>query len=173
LDRTDFRNGPSRPASIDYPGRLSTDGGDMFSQQRTGHYRNLKINRDWFEHQRSNGAAPERHQPAPEKAAPEKQRENRRADLHPPPERAPAAAAPEREQVRIELRHGFNPGVPVSRPENQVRRSYDQQPQRDNSATRNQMREAARETLRRNESPARPEARELNRAPETARGLER
>ena len=169
------RNGPSRPATMDYVGRLSDDGG-MFAQQRSAHYRNQKLNRNYFEHQRSNGAQPERHQLAPEKSVPATQRESRRTDLHPAPaartpERTPAQT-PERQQARLELRHGFNAGVPVSKPDHQVRRSYEQ-PQRE-SAARNQMREAARETLRRHNGPERPEPRELNRpAPEKARGLER
>jgi hypothetical protein len=164
------RSGPSRPASMNYPGRLSADSGDMFSQQRAAHYRNQTLNRSYFEHQRNNGAQPER---APEKSALQQQRETPRADLRPAPARAANTDAPQR-QARIELHAGFNAGVPVSRPDNQVRRSYEQQPQRSDSEARSQMREAARETLRPHAGPERPEARELNRpAPEKARGLER
>jgi hypothetical protein len=171
LDRTDFRNGPSRPDVATYAGRLSRSG-DMFSEQRAAYHYNLKVNQSWYAQQRDGDARSERRQFAPEKTEPEKQRETRRADLRPAPARAPEKAAPERQQARIELRHGFNAGVPVSEPRHQVRRSYEQAPQRNDSEARSQMREAARETLRPH-GPERPEAQELNRAPERPRGLER
>jgi hypothetical protein len=150
LDRTDFRNGPSRPDVTTYAGRLARSG-DMFSEQRAAYHYNLKVNQSWYAQQRDGDARPERRQFAPEKAA------------------------PERQQARIELRHGFNAGVPVSEPRHQVRRSYEQAPQRNDSEARNRMREAARETLHRQNGPARPAPHELNRpaAPERPRGLER
>jgi hypothetical protein len=177
LDRTDFRNGPSRPDVTNYAGRLSRDG-SMFSEQRAAHNLNQKLNHSWFEHQRSAGErpAPQRHQPAPESYAPVKPRENHRTDLHPAPAaRTPPrtpAQTPERQQARLELRHGFNAGAPVSRPENQVRRSVEQAPQRDDRM-RGQMRDAARETLRPHNGPERPAAHEFNRPAPASRGLER
>src|ERR1700751_1035756 len=123
-------------------GRLSADSGDMFSQQRAAHYRNLKINQSWYEHQRNaKEPAPQRHQPPPESYAPGKPREHHRTDLHPAPAaRTPPrvpASTPERQQARLELRSGFNATAPVSRPENQVRRDYTEQPQRGDSEARN------------------------------------
>jgi hypothetical protein len=173
LDPTDFRSGPSRPDVTNYAGRLSRDG-SMFSEQRAAHNLNQKLNQSWFEHQRNTTARPERHQPAPEKSAPAAQRESRRTDLHPAPAaRTPdltPAQTPQRQQARLELRHGFNAGVPVSKPDHQVRRSYE----RDDSTMRNRMREAGRETLRPHAGPERPQAQELNRpAPERSRGLDR
>jgi hypothetical protein len=178
LDRTDFRNGPSRPDVTSYAGRHARDG-SMYAEQRAAHFYNLKVNQNYFEHQRTtNQTRPERHQPAPEKSAPAVQRESRRPDLHPAPaartpERTPAQT-PARQPARLELRHGFNVGVPVSKPDHQVRRSYEQAPQRDDSTMRNRMREAGRETLRPHAGPERPQAQELNRpAPERSRGLDR
>jgi hypothetical protein len=162
------RNEPGRPDVTNYAGRHARDG-SMHSEQRAAHNYNLKLNQNWYAHQRNvnAGPGPERHQPPPEKSL-HPPRESRRADLHPAPARAPEKAAPEPRQARIELRHGFNKTVEPSKPENQVRRDYSRQP----SAVEKRFGKTARETLRHEAEPVR--SLELNRpAPDRARGLER
>jgi hypothetical protein len=187
VDRADFRPEPSRPNPMDYKGRLFRGGDmDMQSQQRAAHHYNLKVNEKYFEHQRDNTRArPERHQPAPARAAagPSTQRETPR-DLRPEAGRAPQRAAnapaperqPARQEVRIALRQGFNADLKPPEPKNQVRRSYvEPQPERNapGREMRNEMRAAARETLRPALAPERPQMTpEVNR-PAPSRGLER
>ena len=144
------RDTASPALNVDYPGRLHRLGG-MEGENFAAHYYNKdRVNQKWFAHERSkdNGhqvpaQGPEgrgRHVEQRPLAAPERElgggARNRQKEREPQPARTPSQGMPDKGEVRIELRHGFNTDAPRADPRNHVRMPYEQERPQDRTAPR-------------------------------------
>jgi hypothetical protein len=169
LDRKEFRNAardalqrhigekaelePRRPDITNYAGRLQRDGG-MDSEQRAAIAYNERLNREWFEHQR---AAPERVQAATASPPRDAERENPGLQF-----KAAAREVTGREDgpppiPRAERAPETGPGrPPPATAAAKSREALNEHIERTQSPARNEMRQAARESLQRHaEAPDR------------------
>jgi hypothetical protein len=111
----------------------------MYAENRAANGYNKHVNEKWFAYQRGNGK--DRQAPAQtvggkgrgaeQREAPERAPEGgggkSRPKEHDEPQRRPSTGMPEKGEVKIELRGGFNTDIPVSAPRNQARAPMQQE----------------------------------------------